>query len=135
MNNTNHNNAEIIALNQQMLESVCQGHWDAYRRHCHADLTCFEAETAGHLVEGLEFHRFYFSESTDGSNPIPSAEAVTVTMVRPHVRWLGDDAAVISYTRLTQRTCNGEAITATCCETRIWQRRDNTWALAHVHRS
>jgi len=135
MNDTNRNDADIIALNQQMLESVCQGNWETYRRYCHSDLTCFEAETAGHLVEGLDFHRFYFNEPADQSNPNPTAEAATVTMVRPHVRWLSDDAATISYTRLTQRTVNGEATTATCCETRIWQRRSNTWGLVHVHRS
>lgn len=124
--------AEIIALNQQLLEHVAHGRWDQYRDLCLEDLTCFEAETAGHLVEGLPFHRFYFPDQPPASS---SAAPVTVTMVRPHVRWLGEEAVVLSYTRLTQRLVQGEAVTATCCETRIWQRHQQRWGLAHVHRS
>jgi len=28
-------------------------------------LTCFEPETCGNLIEGLDFHRFYFDNGTD----------------------------------------------------------------------
>lgn len=126
--------AEIIALNQQLLEHVAHGRWDPYRDLCHDDLTCFEAETAGHLVEGLAFHRFYFPDQ-DAPEAPGSASSVTVTMVRPHLRWLGEDAVVLSYTRLTQRLVEGEPVTATCCETRLWQRRQQRWGLVHVHRS
>ncbi len=55
--------------------------------------------------------------------------------VRPHVRWLSESAVVLSYTRLTQRQVNGEFITASCCETRIWQQIDGAWKQVHVHRS
>lgn len=137
MDNDKRNDQQILSLNQEMLESVCRGHWESYRKHCHSDLTCFETETVGHLVEGLEFHRFFFpkaiEESTDQT--VSSEASVTVTMARPHLRWLGDDAVVLSYSRLTQRMINGEAITATCCETRIWERRNNVWGQVHVHRS
>lgn len=123
---------QIIRLNQEMLESVCQGNWQRYQTFCHCDLTCFEAETEGHLVEGLAFHRFYFPEQPEaGANPC----GITVTMVRPHVRWLDENAAVLSYTRLTQRTVSGEPKTSTCCETRVWERRSGNWGLVHVHRS
>ena len=126
----------IIRLNQEMLESVCEGNWEQYQKFCHKDLTCFEAETAGHLVEGLPFHKFYFPREKENRDEVSIiASAVTVTMSRPHIRWLGEDAAVISYTRLTQRQVDGEAVTATCCETRIWERRQNQWGLVHVHRS
>ena len=54
---------------------------------------------------------------------------------RSWLRWLSDDAVVISYTRLTQRLSNGDAITHRCCETRIWQRRKEQWQQVHVHRS
>ena len=63
------------------------------------------------------------------------ASPVNVTMARPHLRWLNDDAVVVSYTRLTQRVVNGEFITASCCETRIWQRLAGAWKQVHVHRS
>ena len=122
---------DILKLNQAMLESVASGDWDRYATFCADDLSCFEAETNGHLVEGLPFHRYYFElPAGDGS-----ATPVTVTMARPHLRWLSDDAVVLSYTRLTQRMNGAEPITATCCETRIWQRCNNSWQQVHVHRS
>jgi calcium/calmodulin-dependent protein kinase (CaM kinase) II len=122
---------EILHLNQQLLESVVRGDWTTYTEHCSDDLTCFEAETNGMLVEGLPFHRYYFELPGGDGTPSP----VTVTMTRPHLRWLGDDAVVISYTRLSQRLQHGEPITASCCETRVWQRLNGRWRQVHVHRS
>ena len=133
MNNRESSQDLIIRLNQEVLDSVCQGDWSQYQSLCHPDLTCFEAETEGHLVEGLSFHRFYFPKQEESSTREDSPK--TVTMIRPHVRWLGEDAAVLIYTRLTQQIIDGEARTATCCETRIWERRGNDWGLVHVHRS
>ena len=123
---------EILSLNQALLTSVAQGDWDTYATYCSDDLSCFEAETNGILVEGLPFHRYYFELP---SEPTATPSPVTVTMARPHLRWLGDDAVVLSYTRLTQRLSGGEPITASCCETRIWQRGDGRWQQVHVHRS
>ena len=123
---------EILAINQSMLESVAGGNWENYAQACSDDVSCFEAESEGHLVEGLPFHRYYFELPSDGSTP-PSP--VTVTMASPHLRWLHDDAVVLSYTRLTQKLQNGEPVTARCCETRIWQRLNNQWKQVHVHRS
>ena len=122
---------EILHLNQQLLDSVVRGDWTTYTEHCSDDLTCFEAETNGVLVEGLPFHRYYFELPGGEGSPSP----VTVTMARPHLRWLGDDAVVISYTRLSQRLQNGEPITASWCETRVWQRLNGRWQQVHVHRS
>ncbi len=56
-------------------------------------------------------------------------------MARPHLRWLSDSVVVLSYTRLTQRQINGDFITASCCETRIWQQIQGAWKQVHVHRS
>ena len=123
---------EILQVNQAMLNSVAQGNWQAYAAVCSEDVSCFEAESEGHLVEGLSFHRYYFELPGDpGAAPSP----VNVTMARPHLRWLSDDAVAISYTRLTQRLSGGEPITARCCETRIWHRQNGTWKQVHVHRS
>ena len=122
---------EILTLNQTLLDSVVRGDWSTYAGLCSDDLTCFEAETNGVLAEGLPFHRYYFELPGGDDAPTP----VTVTMARPHLRWLGDDAVVISYTRLSQRLQNGDPITASCCETRIWQRLNGRWQQVHVHRS
>ena len=122
---------EILNINQAMLESVVSGDWAAYAKHCSQDVSCFEGETNGHLVEGLPFHQYYFDLPAGDAPTTP----VTVTMARPHLRWLSDDAVVLSYTRLTQRLVNGEPITASCCETRIWQRLSGQWQQVYVHRS
>lgn len=123
---------DLLAINQTMLESVVRGDWATYAGLCSEDLSCFESETNGVLAEGLLFHRYYFELPGDpGDQPTP----VQVSMARPHLRWLSDDAVVLSYTRLTQRLSDGIPITSSCCETRIWQRRNGHWQQVHVHRS
>jgi calcium/calmodulin-dependent protein kinase (CaM kinase) II len=123
---------EILSLNQTMLESVLRGDWDTYAELCSEELSCFEAETNGILAEGLPFHRYYFElAAQQGSEP----SHAQVSMARPHLRWLADDAVILSYTRLTQRLQNGEPITSSCCETRVWQCLNGHWKQVHVHRS
>jgi len=123
---------EILSLNQALLESVVRGDWQGYAAACSEDLSCFEAETNGLLVEGLPFHHFYFPCTSDLGDQGPAPQ---VTMARPHLRWLSDEAVVLSYTRLTQRWVDGNPVTASCCETRVWQRCHGTWLQVHVHRS
>ena len=127
---------EIIAINQSMLESVVNGNWEEYSQYCDDDLSCFENETNGILVEGLPFHRFYFQSPT-AQDASPSSSVITtqVTMARPHLRWLGEDFVILSYTRLTQRQDRESAITTSCCETRVWARQSDQWKQVHVHRS
>jgi len=122
----------LLNLNQTLLESVVRGDWDAYASLCNADLTCFEAETNGVLAEGLPFHRFYFELTSDAPT---CATPVQVSMARPHIRWIGSDAAILSYTRLTQKLSDGAPITTSCCETRVWQHIDGSWKHVHAHRS
>ena len=130
---------DILAINQAMLNSVLNGDWQAYADNCSDDISCFEAETNGVLVEGLPFHRFYFKEGATTNDTLDAAAVETaaaqVTMVRPHLRWLTDDVVVLSYTRLVQRQANGSFSTSSCCETRIWQRHHGHWHQVHVHRS
>ena len=127
------NEQQLICLNQTLLESIVSGDWLTYASHCSVDLTCFEAETNGVLAEGLSFHRFYFD--LPAAAPSGSPGPIRVSMARPHIRWISADAAVLSYTRLTQKMVDRAAVTASCCETRVWQRIDGTWKHVHVHRS
>ncbi|MDA1247281.1 MAG: nuclear transport factor 2 family protein [Cyanobacteria bacterium] len=127
------NEHQLLILNQALLESVVKGDWLTYSNYCSQDLTCFEAETNGVLAEGLAFHHFYFQLSP--ADPSSPSSPMQVSMARPHIRWISQDAAILSYTRLTQKTANGAAVTASCCETRVWQRIDGTWKHVHVHRS
>ena len=51
---------ELLDLNQRLLESIAKADWDAYQELCDPSLTAFEPEAMGQLVNGLDFHRFYF---------------------------------------------------------------------------
>ncbi len=119
---------ELLRLNQKMLDSIAKADWKTYQELCDPTLTCFEPEALGQLVEGMEFHRFYFQ--------LPGATApFNTTMASPHVRVMGD-VAVISYVRLNQRIGgDGAPITRTVEETRVWQRQNGVWKHVHFHRA
>ena len=120
--------AELLALNQRLLDSITSGDWNAYGELCDSSLTCFEPEACGHLVAGLPFHRFYFDlGGVKGAH--------NTTMASPHVRLMGD-AAVVTYVRLNQRLdTGGHPTLAAIEETRVWQRVAGKWKHVHFHRS
>uniref|UniRef100_A0A672IX91 calcium/calmodulin-dependent protein kinase n=1 Tax=Salarias fasciatus TaxID=181472 RepID=A0A672IX91_SALFA len=51
---------EIIKVTEQLIESINNGDFEAYAKICDPGLTSFEPEALGNLVEGHDFHRFYF---------------------------------------------------------------------------
>ncbi|XP_037394633.1 calcium/calmodulin-dependent protein kinase type II subunit gamma isoform X7 [Pygocentrus nattereri] len=120
---------EIIKITEQLIEAINNGDFEAYTRICDPGLTSFEPEALGNLVEGMDFHRFYF-ENLLSKNSKP----VHTTILNPHVHLIGEDAACIAYIRLTQyidsqgrpRSCQSE-------ETRVWHRRDAKWLNVHFH--
>ena len=119
-----------MSANQRLLESIITADWDAYQVLCDASLTCFEAEARGELVVGLGFHRYYFTMPGAGKG------VKHVSMISPHVRMLGEDAAVLSYVRLTQSLdATGSPQTSRFEETRVWQRIGGQWKHVHFHRS
>jgi calcium/calmodulin-dependent protein kinase (CaM kinase) II len=125
--------AELLALNQKLLNAIVGGDWKTYAELCDPTLSCFEPEARGQLVEGMAFHKFYFDLGAGGSKP---AVATVVTMASPHVRMLGTDAAVLSYVRLNQKLAgSGEPVTAAVEETRVWQKQGGAWKHVHFHRS
>lgn len=119
---------ELLALNQRLLESIAQGDWATYESLCDASLTAYEPEGRGQLIQGLEFHRFYFRlGGTRGPN--------LTTMCAPQVRFCGD-VAVVTYVRLNQRVGpDGQPTVANFEETRVWQRGASGWKHVHFHRS
>ncbi len=121
---------ELLQLTRILLDSVAQGDWPTYERLCDPTLSAFEPEACGHLVEGLAFHKFYFHL------PRPKDRSVQTTLVDPHVRQLGPDAAIVCYTRLVQQaTGEGPAQVACSQETRIWHRQNGQWRHVHFHRA
>lgn len=119
---------ELLELSQRLLECIASGDWDTYTDLCDPALTCFEPETQGHLVSGLEFHKFYFD-----NNHSKTARAETI--IEPHVDVLGD-VAIVCYVRLVQAKDNdGRDVTHRFSETRVWQKREGKWKHTHFHRS
>ncbi|XP_039276801.1 calcium/calmodulin-dependent protein kinase type II alpha chain isoform X14 [Nilaparvata lugens] len=122
---------EVIKMTEQLLEAINVGDYEAYTKICDPHLTAFEPEALGNLVEGMDFHKFYF-DNVVGKN----CKAVNTTILNPTVHLLGDDAACIAYVRLTQyMDKQGAAHSSQCEETRIWHKRDNKWQNVHFHRS
>jgi calcium/calmodulin-dependent protein kinase (CaM kinase) II len=119
---------EVLRLTQRLLDGIARGDWATYEELCDPTLTAFEPEAVGQLVEGLEFHRFYFNVGGFRTQ-------TNTTLCAPHVRVMGE-VAVVAYTRLLQRVdADGTASTAGYEETRVWQRRDGRWWHVHFHRS
>jgi ketosteroid isomerase-like protein len=119
----------ILERTQQLLVAVTSGNWDAYTELCDPSLTCFEPEAMGNLVDGLDFHRYYFNLPSSG----PSAP-VQSTIIGPHIRIVGD-MGIIAYVRLTQKMADGKPVTTAMEETRVWQRQNGKWKHVHFHRS
>uniref|UniRef100_A0A8C2I1P5 calcium/calmodulin-dependent protein kinase n=1 Tax=Cyprinus carpio TaxID=7962 RepID=A0A8C2I1P5_CYPCA len=120
---------EIIKITEQLIEANNNGDFEAYAKICDPGLTCFEPEALGNLVEGMDFHRFYF-ENLLSKNSKP----IHTTILNPHVHLIGDEAACIAYIRLTQYVDGqGRPRSSQSEETRVWHRRDSKWQNVHFH--
>ena len=120
--------AELLRLNQRLLDSIAQGDWAVYQELCDPTLTSLEPESVGQVVEGMAFHRFYFDlGGVRGRHQ--------TTMCAPRVRVMGD-VAVIAYVRLVQRIgMEGSPVTQASAETRVWQKQNGRWRHVHFHRT
>uniref|UniRef100_A0A8K9XA63 calcium/calmodulin-dependent protein kinase n=1 Tax=Oncorhynchus mykiss TaxID=8022 RepID=A0A8K9XA63_ONCMY len=116
---------EIIKVTEQLIESINNGDFEAYAKICDPGLTSFEPEALGNLVEGHDFHRFYFD---NGNTSISHSEDTKV--------YLAENAACIAYIRLSQyMDAGGMPRTMQSEETRVWHRREGKWQNIHFHRS
>jgi hypothetical protein len=80
------------------------------------------------LVEGLDFHKFYFDLSA-ASNTAGSSVGRRTVIHDASVIVMGK-SAVISYVRSPQ---DGEA-SESVAESRVWQLADGGWRVVHFHR-
>ena len=121
---------ELLELTRQLLNAIADRDWTIYSQLCDPSLTCFEPEAKGQLVAGMDFHKFYFD--------LPGAAGKrNTTLASPHVRLVGENAAVVSYVRLIQKLnpASGEPESVAFNETRVWQRIGGEWKHVHFHRS
>ncbi|CAH3154628.1 unnamed protein product [Porites lobata] len=88
---------QIIDLNQKLITSATAGDFETYCNLVDPQVTSFEPVSRGNLVEGLQFHKFYFDNVLS-----KRATPINWTILSPRVHMLGDDAACICYVRLQQ---------------------------------
>jgi calcium/calmodulin-dependent protein kinase (CaM kinase) II len=121
---------EIIRLTEQLTVAMVKGDFDAFSKLVDSQMTCFEHEANGNLIEGLAFHKFYFENVLSKNNKT----AVNTYILKPHVHFMSDDAACIAYIRLTQyMDRSGAAVTQQTEETRVWHRYNGRWQNVHFH--
>ena len=119
---------ELVSLCKQLLDSIDQQDWANYAKLCDASLTAYEPEAKGHLVAGMDFHKFYFDMESSG-------RASQSTISAPSVRLMGD-VAVVTYVRLKQVIlADGSPDMFASEETRVWQKQSGKWQHVHFHRS
>jgi len=142
---------EIVRVTQQLLDAISCKDFEAYSRLCDPSMTCFEPETLGNLIEGMDFHKFYFDHAQMAYSSLSAqtapqnrtvgnalkAHQIHTTLLNPNVHLIGDEGACIAYVRLTQYIDrSGDARTRQAQETRVWQKRNGRgWICVHVHRS
>ncbi|HUG18368.1 MAG TPA: DUF4440 domain-containing protein [Planctomycetaceae bacterium] len=128
MSNDTGEQQHLLELTRALLTSIDEQDWETYTRLCDPQLTAFEPESSGHLVEGMPFHKFYFE--------LPSAgRSRQSTISAPRVQLLGDTALVTCVRLVQVAEANGTVEEKAFSETRIWQRQDGTWKHIHFHRS
>lgn len=134
---------EIIKVTEQLLSALTSGDFDTFNRLCDPKITCFEPESLGNLVEGMDFHKFYFdnwkltrSDTVVTKINTPPRSHINTTVLHPTVHLMNDDAACIAYIRLTQYMDRDQtAKTVQHEESRVWNRKNGKWVNVHCHRS
>jgi len=121
----------LINLTQKLLDSIANKDWDTYASLVEEKFTAIEKEANYNVVEGLEFHKFYFDLPNDQNI------AIKETIIQPLIRITGE-IGIVCYKRL--RTIvnidNNTTKTEVGTETRVWRNNLNTgWRLIHFHKS
>ncbi|NXT26638.1 KCC2D kinase, partial [Syrrhaptes paradoxus] len=111
---------EIIKVTEQLIEAINNGDFEAYTKICDPGLTSFEPEALGNLVEGMDFHRFYFENGKHSFFVSVNLHLflVFVFLWSNQHFWFG-----------TWYFCFVRG------GTRVWHRRDGKWQNVHFHRS
>ncbi len=110
----------------RLLHGIRDGDIEIYKELVSDKLTCFEPETQGHNVKGLDFHLF-FMQNSKVSHPYH------IELVDPVINVYGD-TAYAAYTLIQNTYDQGEYTIKSVNETRIFNKQDGKWKLVHFHR-
>lgn len=118
---------ELIALTQQLLDSLARCDIATYEELADPSLTGIEPMATGQIIEGLEFHR--------ANLKVKPPHKGETSIMSPHVRILGD-VGIIAYVRINRHVrADGALQFQGWMETRVWHKRDGKWKNVHFHRS
>ncbi|NWI43986.1 KCC2D kinase, partial [Picathartes gymnocephalus] len=129
---------EIIKVTEQLIEAINNGDFEAYTKICDPGLTSFEPEALGNLVEGMDFHRFYFE---NGKYSLFISEEYYFFSEFCYrcfsVCFRSAHSCITEHLREQRRYMDGSGMPKTMQseETRVWHRRDGKWQNVHFHRS
>ncbi|NXS72508.1 KCC2D kinase, partial [Pandion haliaetus] len=123
---------EIIKVTEQLIEAINNGDFEAYTKICDPGLTSFEPEALGNLVEGMDFHRFYFE---NGKHSYLNLHLFLVTVEFCYMCFSVCFCCAHSHTIGHYMDGSGMPKTMQSEETRVWHRRDGKWQNVHFHRS
>ena len=111
----------------QLLHSIRKGDNDFYKKHVSAELTCFEPESQGNLVDGLPFHEFFMTN-------FKTTDPYHLELIKPTIKVYGD-TGYTAYTMVILKKTDEKAVMTKVNETRIWNRENGSWRMVHFHRS
>ena len=118
---------KIVENTQILLDSISTNDWITYETLCDISLTCFEEEANGNLVQGLEFHKFYFDVTK------PKCEFKSKSTMHDIIVRVMGKSALITYIRERKDLSSGKIDKFK--ETRIWELINGTWKHVHFHRN
>ncbi|OLS26090.1 MAG: hypothetical protein HeimC3_10630 [Candidatus Heimdallarchaeota archaeon LC_3] len=118
---------EVKEVLMKILHGIQLRDNDTYKTYVKEDLTCFEPESQGFQIDGLDFHLFF-------GKVIPKPESYHLEIVRPTIR-VFSDTAYASYTLLVSKKQGVDVKISSANETRIFQKEDGIWKMIHFHRS
>lgn len=131
---------ELLQATVDLLEGLDTGNYKTYQRYCHPQVTVFEPQSQGQLVEGMDLRNFKFNlrQSTER---LTLSQKLRSTVVAPKVTLLSTGVALVLYTRVLKSLDGGDLEAYN--ETGVWQRLPNAeaspkrkdWKLVHYHRS
>ncbi len=125
----NETQRELLEITWKMLDSIHTGDAATYGKLCAPDLTCFE-DVCSYRIEGVEFHLTLIRQMSQNSDLKPSR----FDMLTPCVQLYGD-TGIVTYTRLMTYDNSGIPRWTTFNETRVFVKIDDSWKMAHFHRS
>jgi len=117
----------VKASLESLLNSIQRADVPTYRQLVSEVVTCFEPETHGNRIDGIEFHVFQ-TESQE------KPRRFHLELVDPVIRVYGK-AAYACYTLLVSRDDDGVVTTTAMNETRVFAKEQGGWKMVHFHRS